>query len=432
MHNNFVKKKAGELYLLDTQVENVFISEYMAGAPGEYVKVYLFALMYGVAEHYMDNETIAKQLSMADEDVLKAWSYWEALGVIEKHLEDPKDKFNYTVEFVNLRELLYGKQKKKTKEKTTTDNEIQSKLVNVDIKEMYSSIEKITGRLLGGKEPISILSWMEDFGASPETIIYAYSYCKNNRKKDAVGYVGTIVKDWAEKNLKTKEEVEAHLQEVDNTHYLYKRVMKALGFNRNATEQEKRLMDTWFNEMGYKLDRVLDACGKTSGISNPNINYVNKILKNWNEESGSGKGTGTSGDGKSVNASTVFRYYDVIREKAEADASDRRKQVYDVLPEIKEIDQQVRSLGMKLSKVMVSGADNAKEQLQKFKVKIDALGEEKAFKLTENNFPVDYMEIRYKCDICKDTGTNDMGERCSCFDKRLGEAEIWQNSSKKV
>lgn len=81
---------------------------------------------------------------------------------------------------------------------------------------------------------------------------------------------------------------------------------------------------------------------------------------------------------------------------------------------------------------MVSGADNAKEQLERFRIKIDALGEEKAFKLTENNFPMDYMEIKYKCDKCKDTGTNDMGGRCSCFNERLGEAEIWQNSSKKI
>ncbi|MBE6034314.1 MAG: DnaD domain protein [Clostridiales bacterium] len=435
MQNNFIKKKASELYLLDTNVENVFISEYMAGAPAEYVKVYLFALMYADAGHYMDNETIAKQLSMAAEDVLKAWSYWEALGVIEKHFDDPKDKFNYDVEFINLKELLYGKQTKKTT-KNKSGSDLPNKLMNIDVKDMYCSIEKIVGRLLGGNEPIAILSWIEEFGAEPDVIVYAYSYCKNTRKKDSANYVGTIVKEWTEKNLRTKEEIEAYLQEIDNRHYLYKRVMKALGFNRNATEQEKHLMDSWFGEMGYKLDRVLEACGKTSGISNPNINYVHKILKNWYQESNPGAAganhSDNSGGGKAVNMTTVLRYYDMIREKAEAEAADRRQGVYDQLPEIKKIDEEVRDLGMKLSRIMVSGADNAKEQLERFRIKIDALGEEKAFKLTENNFPVDYMEIRYKCTKCKDTGTNDMGERCSCFNERLSEAEIWQNSSKKI
>ncbi|QIB68000.1 DnaD domain protein [Aminipila butyrica] len=436
MQNIFIKKKAGELYLLDTSVDNVFISEYMAGAPADFVKVYLFALMYAEAGHYMDNETIAKQLAMADEDILKAWSYWEAMGVIEKHFENPKDRFNYQVEFLNLKELLYGKQPSKEKEKKERPD-MADQLVNVDIKAMYSAIEKITGRLLGGQEPVAILSWMEEYGASPEMITYAYSYCKETRKKDAHNYVGTVVKEWAGKNLRTKEEIEAHLQEVDNRHYLYKRVMKALGFNRNATEQEKHLMDSWFGDMDYKLDKVLEACGKTSGISNPNINYVNKILKNWKEESGGGASGGktlqkSDGSKAAINASTVFRYYDMIREKAEAEVTTRRQQVYEQLPEIRQIDEEVRELGLRLSRVMVSGADNAKEQLERFRVKIDALGEEKAFKLTENNFPVDYMEIRYKCGQCKDTGTNDMGERCSCFNERLNEAEIWQNSSKKM
>lgn len=431
MQGNFIKKKSNELYLLDTAVENVFISEYMSGAPAEYVKVYLFALMYAEAGHYMDNETIAKQLSIAVEDVLKAWSYWEALGVIVKHFENIKDKFNYSVEFVNLKELLYGKQSS-SKEKES-NKELQSKLVNIDIKEMYKSIEKITGRMLGGNEPVSVISWIDDFGAEPEMITYAYSYCKNTRKKDSPAYVGTVVKEWAGKNLRTVEDIEKYLQEVDNKHYLYKRVMKALGFNRNATEKEKSLMDSWFGEMEYKLDKVLEACSKTSGISNPNINYVNKILKNWREEGSLGRTSGSgSGESKGINTGMVLRYYDMIRETAEAEAAQRRIRVYEQLPEIKEIDDKVRSLGMKLSRVMVSGSDNAKEQLERFRVQIDALGEEKAFKLTENNFPVDYMEVRYKCDICKDTGTNDMGERCSCFNERLGEAEIWQNSSKKI
>lgn len=434
MQNKFVREKANDLYLLDTSVENVFINEYMLDAPGDYVKAYLFSLMYADAGVEMTNETIAKQLGMAEEDVLKAWSYWETLGVITKHFEDPKDKFNYGVEFVNLKELLYGKQKSKKKKDLNITESIQHKLIDTDIQQMYRSIEKVTGRLLGGNEPMAILSWMEDFGAHPEMIVYAYSYCKNTRKKDSVQYVGSVVKEWAEKNLQTTPEIENYLQEIDNKHYLYKRVMKALGFNRNATEEEQRLMDRWFGEMNYKLDKVLEACSKTSGIPNPNINYVNKILSNWMTEKGGTAGSGVSketGD-KTLNAGTVMKYYDVIREKAEAEAVEHKQEVYRLLPDIKAIDEEIRSLGMRLSKIMVSGASNAKEQMGKFKVKIDVLSEEKAFRLTENNFPVDYMEIRYKCDKCKDTGTDDMGGRCSCFDERLSEAETWQNFSRKI
>ena len=42
----------------------------------------------------------------------------------------------------------------------------------------------------------------------------------------------------------------------------------------------------WFDKMGFSVDAILDACSKTAGISNPNINYINKVLTNWYEEGG--------------------------------------------------------------------------------------------------------------------------------------------------
>ena len=41
----FRREKIKDYFLLDTSVENLFINEYMAAAPGDFVKVYLFAQM---------------------------------------------------------------------------------------------------------------------------------------------------------------------------------------------------------------------------------------------------------------------------------------------------------------------------------------------------------------------------------------------------
>ena len=43
---NFQKQNITNYNLYDTPVDNMFIGEYMATAPGDYVKVYLLALMY--------------------------------------------------------------------------------------------------------------------------------------------------------------------------------------------------------------------------------------------------------------------------------------------------------------------------------------------------------------------------------------------------
>lgn len=417
---NFIKEQVKDYYLRDTNVENIFINEYMTEAPGDYVKVYLFALMYADFDINMTNDTIAKHLDQADEDVLKAWSYWESLGIIKKHYEKPNDKFHYKVEFLNLKERVYGKKSKNKNADSKVPDNLKELMNNDEIKNMYSDIERVAGRLFEGKEPVEILSWLTDYNATPEIIVYAYSYCKKKRNHCNHKYVGAIVKEWMNLGLRTIDEIERFLEETDNRHYLYKRVLKSLGFMRNATEEEKRIMDIWFDQMGFNIDKVLDACKKTSGISNPNINYINSVLKAWSGNEKTGK---PGEEGKTNHISSVFKYYDELRAKNESLAESRREEVYRKLPRIKQIEEENRNLGLQISRIMLSGASDVKSKVKELKDKVDSLNVEKAYLMTENNFKIDYMDIVYTCYACRDTGIQDTGERCSCFAKTLSNLQ---------
>ena len=418
---NFRREQIKDYYLLDTDVENIFINEYMASAPGDYVKVYLFALMYGSLNEDMENETIAKPLGLQEEDVLKAWTYWESMGVIRKCRKNAEDKFNYQVEFINLKELLYGKTPKK-KKKQVDDN---AKVVMADknIQSMYRSIERIVGRVISGAEMMEILSWINDFNASPEIIVYAYSYCVSREKKN-IRYVAAVVKRWVAEGLNDVLAVEEYLKERDQRHYLYKRVLKALGFDRNPTEEEKKIMNRWFDDMNYTIDKVLEACGKTSGISNPNINYVNKVLLNWYEEK---NGTG-DGRPKGMSVSTVLKYYNYLRNKEEDEAEARKRELYNKIPRLREVEEEMNSCRMKMSKVIISDRIDKQTEVKRLQDTVDSLSRERAVLLTDNDFELDYLDVHYKCKICKDTGTNDEGERCECFNLRTKEAELWQKN----
>ena len=72
---NFKRERIKELYLKDTPIENFFIAEYMVDANGDFIKVYLTALMYADTDE-MSNSLIARHLGMTEEDVLRAWNYW--------------------------------------------------------------------------------------------------------------------------------------------------------------------------------------------------------------------------------------------------------------------------------------------------------------------------------------------------------------------
>ncbi len=404
----FSKEKTRDYFLLDTGVENIFINEYMAGAPGDFVKVYLFALMYAELGVDLTNEDIARNLSMEHEDVLKAWNHWEKMGAIRKVRRDPDDKFSYDVEFKVLREQLYGE--KEPRRQAVSDQNVQSYMADKDIQNMFSEIEKIAGRVISGTEMMEILSWINDYNATPEIIVYGYEYCIRRKKKN-IKYIGAVVNNWAAEGMRDVETVEKYLSGLEKKQHLYSRVFQALGFSRHATEEERRIMDSWFDSMGFSLEKVLSACSKTSGISNPNINYVNKVLINWYEEQQSGK----VGRRKELTTGDIMNYYAFLRQTETQEAEQRREEVYDRVPRIKEIDKEINGYSAELSKIIISNRVDRKQATDTIKRKVESLSTEKAFLMTDNGFELDYMDVRYTCPECRDTGILETGERCQCF-----------------
>ena len=51
---------------------------------------------------------------------------------------------------------------------------------------------------------MEILSWITDYNATPEMILYAYSYCVKKKVTATINIVAAVVKEWANQGLKTE------------------------------------------------------------------------------------------------------------------------------------------------------------------------------------------------------------------------------------
>lgn len=419
---NFRKGKIREFYLQTTDVENIFINEYMPAAPGDYVKVYLYGLMYAQQQEEMTHESLARQLRLSEDEVDKAWNYWADMKAVLKLPNGSGGKLAYDIEFINLRELMYGLSTKE--EKTSFGAEVDNLIQNQQLKDMIRQIEYISGKILSTNETQEIYSWVRDLGAAPEIINYAYQYCYEKGKTN-FKYIAKVVAQWSRQGFQTEEDVRDFLDGLDQRYAVQKRILQALGMNRGATEAEKKLIDAWFDQMHFNLERILEACGKTVSISNPNLRYVNKVLENWYQEA--------KADGRDVNkkvtvTQTVLnKYYEYLRKKEMEEAQERKEQVYKKIPRVKEIDEEISQLSSSISRNLLS--DRNKKVLDESKKMMELLEAERAVLLTENNFNVDYTDIRYSCDQCKDTGVTEDGTRCECTKKRIEEAELWQKTN---
>lgn len=416
---SFIKSKT-DLYLENTEIENLFIYEYMLPAKGDYVKVYLLARMYADRGAFISNEDLAKELNLPYGEILNAWDYWAAKKVVIKH-QDEHRKFDYDVEFVSLKKLMFGgKQNGQTE--TNTLEKLNSSVAKPETLQFFTRIEQILGRTLGSLETHDLQMWLQDWGFEEKVILKAYDQCKKSKKLGDHVYLTAIVKSWNEKGLLDERSLEEYLAENDRRHHLYKRIFKALGFHgRFPTEEEARIMDIWFDEYLFDIADVLEACKKTAGISRPSISYIHAILKSWYEEKSSGSGSTGSPAKRKTALTDAMKGYERLRKENEERHLSRIKEIHSRFPRIREIDGEIKDLNPKMLKLLLSG-QNKSPNYKTMERELYHLRKEKGHILTNAGFPEDYLEPIYTCKQCKDTGFMENGEKCVCLLEKIKDS----------
>lgn len=111
--------------------------------------------------------------------------------------------------------------------------------------------------------------------------------------------------------------------------------------------------------------------------------------------------------------------YEKKRDRQERERKKRIEEVYKKIPAIKRIDEDIEKVSLAMAKKIINNPQGHKSIVEETKNTIEALRMEKAFLLTESNIQSDYMDIKYDCSICKDTGYLEGGERCNCLKQEL-------------
>ena len=204
-----------------TVISNEFIDRYLAGASGEYVKVYLYLLRHG--EETVSIEAIAEALQYTEADVRRALSYWQQAGVLEPESESraiQETAASRCMDMTKLendttfKDLIYYTERvlNKAGKMTATDCQILANL--------YSNLK------------------ME-----PELLEYLMEYCAQNNHF-SLRYAEKVALNWHEKKITTVEEARTYSRGFSKESFA---VMKAMGLTgRSPADSEYALMEKWF------------------------------------------------------------------------------------------------------------------------------------------------------------------------------------------
>ncbi|MDI6618742.1 MAG: DnaD domain protein [Clostridiales bacterium] len=262
-----------------TPVPDIFINEYMPQADGNFVKVYLAGLYQSLAGENIIGEKLSKKLGLLESDIIKALEYWESKGLLKIKKNDNDIEIN----FMDILSIYYGSKIYSSGGKLSPEM-IGLRMENPKIKSMHDTIDELLGRLLSPKEVMTYLSWIDDFGFSPEVVILLIEYCKARKKTD-FRYIEKVAISWNEAKIKTADDAQRYISMHEEKYNNYRLVLDFLGLKENdLMKPQEEFLNKWFDDWSFSLEMVLEACKICSlRINEPNFSYIDGILSNWHK-----------------------------------------------------------------------------------------------------------------------------------------------------
>ena len=278
-----------------TLLPNDFIDNYMIDANGEFVKVYLFLL------RHLDDpcssitiSTIADCLNNTENDILRAFRYWESTGLL--CVERDADGRITGLEMqktarpgrTSVAEPAADTPQETTApvRKTPAAPRTKAKAVPIDsfraqkeIKSLLFIAEQYLGKTLTHNEMETITYFYDTLHMSADLIEYLLESCVENGHK-SMHYIQKVAFSWAEAGIET-------ISQAKEQSALYSRncytVLNAFGIkNRGPAASELAYIKKWAEEYGFAPDIIEEACRRTIAATHqPSFEYADKILTKW-------------------------------------------------------------------------------------------------------------------------------------------------------
>lgn len=109
----------------------------------------------------------------------------------------------------------------------------------------------------------------------------------------------------------------------------------------------------------------------------------------------------------------IMRIYNQRQFQNKYEQDRRIKEIYERIPQIRQLEEAMSTQAVACAKRILDGDLRAKQVL---KGQLEDLREQKAVLLEACGYAPDYMELRYHCPECQDTGYAN-GKKCRCFKK---------------
>ena len=261
------------LLFSNTVLPDVFFTEYFSQASSDAVKVYLYLLFLSKYNKDIRINDLSKKLELPLKSIQDSIKYWESEGLLIRK--------STGFEVANLQELeLHKLYKSKVNlspdtVKQSTKNQYRSKAIESINNEFFQGV-------MSPSWYADIDLWFSKYSFDEEVMVALFRYCFE-RSALHKNYIQTVAEAWAKNNIKTFSDLDEYYEKQESLSKISKSIAKKLGISRQLSQYENGYIEKWVVDYGYDLNIIEIALRKTTSKTNPNFDYLDKLISSWHE-----------------------------------------------------------------------------------------------------------------------------------------------------
>lgn len=259
----------------DINVPEVFISEHLCNANGDYVKIYIYCLFLCKYDSEISPLDLSKKLSLPLKTVELGLQHWEEQGVIIKK--------NKVYELCDLKQIEINKLYK-PKLTSSIEDAIEGNSKNILRTQAINDIN--TQFFQGVMSP----TWYTDidnlftkYNFDEDVMIALFRYCFD-RQALHKKYLYAVAEGWASNKVQTANDLEKYYMELEKTNKIKRSISKKLGITRNLSQYEEAYIEKWTVDYNFSMDIIELALKKTTSKTNFSFDYLDKMISDWHEK----------------------------------------------------------------------------------------------------------------------------------------------------
>lgn len=257
----------------ETIIPDIFFAEHLNKFTGDYLKIYLYFIFLSKYKSEININDLSKKLSLSINTIKEGIKYLEQEGYI---LRKQNGYIVIDLQEKTLNELYNLK----------LANEAEKVEQNTKNKERLQLIEYLNNKyfqgVMGPTWYTDIDTWFEKYEFDEQVMISLFDYCFN---KSALhkNYIQAVAEAWGINKIKNLDDLDNYYMAQEKLMKIKKEIAKKLGKRSGLTQYEEAYIETWVNEYKYDLPIIEIALKRTTSKSNASFEYINSIIKDWNE-----------------------------------------------------------------------------------------------------------------------------------------------------